>query len=611
MTSDTTWRSRAVAHAMPTTKGTPKTSKFRPLVDSLEKGTAATRDAAEAELAEQLVAAGNWVEGAEQAAPLLIAMATTPTSKGRAAAMRLLARLVSEGDRAIATGPVSSDLLLCRLDEPYVKLLKSKKLRSIAEALADAAPTITRWLADRDAAVRGAAAHLLAHIPEAAGAARTKLAAAAAAERDVSVRAALAFARGFVARYTQKKITSAEPERDPRVLATRILARLVGAGGALGDAGGALGDDDDRATLVAAIQADDLDARKFPWREGALDKVISNVVDSLVGGMEAARLFGAAVVANPGHERSIHWAAAALSFAFERRKTPLAAHDLSAEQKALLLQLAVRDWMPLNAEFASRGLPPHARDRSALVTTGGSSEPLLERKVGPKGSKLLDELLRLQQAGVPLGERHAWLSQVLTTSEHLEVARLAGRRAMGLRPLAMGETIKLAGEDPKGAGGWANQTVATTTSTTPGDKFWLTLAISIQLANGTRQTVEPEVEPFLHLDGQEAVFVAPVLLSIPPARRDALLRKLFAADPSSDILSFLPIAYVSPSPAIADLVLETTSRAGLERAYGETGVASNLHEVIPNMETFLRASDGAIARRVEKRLSELRTMAPG
>lgn len=575
------------------------------LLDGLCKPTKSARVRAERLVLEAMLDSGLWLEGADRfAAPLMEIAAGGEVGAG--AAMRLLGNLIGEGDRAISTGPLPKDSDLARFDAPYAKALGEKRWRAVAAPLAKHVGAFERALAHDEAATRGAAAFLLAHIPEAKGA-LAKVTARAKVERDDDVLAALVFASGHLARYAGKEPLSAPAKAGAAVQACAALAQVVAHGRAPDAAG--------EAALVAGVLAAPLDLARFPWRDGALDKVTSTVCENRLGGPFAAGLLAKAIDRAPEDERSVHWAAATLALAFPERAEPVRAEELTTTQRTLLASLSVRDWKPLNAEFSVFGLPPHADDRRALITLAAekkkTASSILEREIAtPTGkAKVVDALRTLFDADATFDAFHTLLAAALSPAEHLEVAQLAAAQRLGLRHMGDAGAIAVAKKDPAACGPWAAAALAAPPGPSPRGDFWITLALFVTLATNPGNAVDPSLDPHIRADARIAEIAEPVLAALPVARREKVLARFAGPDPKGASLAFLPLAHTCPSAAVIKLVLDTTEPKALQKALGP-GVASwTQTRVLPELQRVAQAASGAEKARLEKRIAELRALA--
>jgi hypothetical protein len=574
------------------------------LIDALSKPTKATRARAEAALLELIIERDALAGGvASLAAPLVETAASGST--GSAAAMRLLGALIGDGDCAISTGPIPRDKGLVRWDAPYAKHIASKRMRAVAALLAEQVPGIEAALDVEDAVQRGSAAYLIAHIPEAKRS-LANVAKRATQERDVEVLAALVFASGFLARYAGKEPLAAPASAPPAVRACAALARVVATGCTNGAA--------DEAALVDGILAAPLDAARFPWRGGALDKVVSTVVDNRMGAAAAATLLTQAITRAPTDERSKNWAAVTLSLGFQERDEPMRAEELTPPQRALLADLSQQDWKPLTTEFKVYGLPPHASDRRALLAPPASSEgSLFDRLVpGPKRTeKLVDALRRRFKDDLPFEKFHDLLSEVLTPAEHLEVAQQASAQRLGLSHMGDAGPMAIARRDATACVPWASGVLeaARTTPATPRGDFWVTLALFIMLSAKRVTSIDPALDGHIRADARIAEIVETVLRALPAGRADAVLARFVGKDVKTASLAFLPLAFACPTTATVEAVLDTTAPKRLAAELGAGAPAWVKTKILPQLPKLITALAAPQRARVEARLAELRALA--
>ena len=575
------------------------TATDQKLLGGLSKPTKSARVRAERLLLEQMLDSGIWLSEADRLAAPLVKIAASGDSGG-AAAMRLLGNLIGEGDRAISTGPVPEDPDLKRFDAPYAQALGSKKWQSVAALLAKHVAAFEAALGHEDAPTRGSAAFLLAHIPAAKGA-LAKLKAQAKVESDPDVLAALVFASGHLARYAKKEPLSAPAAANEVVGACAVLARVV-ASGAAPDAAG-------ETALIEGIAAAPRDPTRFPWRDGALDKVTTTVCDNRLGGAFTAALLAKTIRAHPDDERALHWVAVTLELGFPGGGAAITADTLSDAQRALLDALSVRDWKQLNSEFAARGLPPHAEDRRALVRPSERKASVLDREIeGPSGRTTVLEALRsLFAANANFDAFHELLGRTLSPSDHLEVAQLAAAQRLGLSHMGDAGPMALAQKHAAACLPWAKAALAAAPKqAAPRGDFWITLALFIELEAGKRTTIEAAFDEHVRADARILAIAQPVLAALPPPRREKLLLRFAGADVKTGCMAFLPLAHVCPTASVLQRVLDVTEPGALDDALGP-GVASWIKtRVLPALPMVLAASEGPDKKRLEKRLEQLR-----
>ncbi|WP_433928186.1 hypothetical protein AB3662_33435 [Sorangium cellulosum] len=320
---------------------------------------------------------------AELAEPL-VELVATPSQPDRDELLRVLAELAAAGD--------TFAFLRDGLDVARAAALKGARKKAHA-AVAAGHATYVDLLTSSDARIRGAAAFLLAFLPEhAAGSARA-VHEAIQREGDEHALATEIIALGYLARVAGDK-ADPRPSFDAYLNDARPLVRAAGAVALVASGKrateqliGALGD----ATSIQGVPA-----TKLPWANGQVDMLALTALSTVGEAAKAAipRIVGsleAAVSARRSEDDATPEVIAsgllALAFAEfkERGADPVLLEELSDPQRQLLATLAR---LGVQADFSEYGLPERVEALAEFLDARAALAIDKKVKVGSKTAPL-------------------------------------------------------------------------------------------------------------------------------------------------------------------------------------------------------------------------------
>lgn len=349
------------------------------LLTALGSSSQAARHKALAQLRADLLEDQFFPATAEIAAPV-VEMVSTPDHPGKEDLLLLLADL-STGDTFVR--------LRAGQDAAAVKKLKGPRKKAY-EAVNAGASVVTALLADASPRVRGAAAFLLAFLPEHAAAAAKAIQATIAKESDEDALATEIIALGYLARYGARGVDAALFDRYRS--SDRPLLRAAGAIAAA--ASGAKPTEALVSELAGATALPSMQPVLFPWASGrpyihaltllaTLGEKAKAAVPTVAHNLETA----AKEAAGDGKPEALASGLLALDFGelSERGSDRVLPSELDDEQKGLLALFAR---LGVQVEYEQYGLPERvealadflkhgkALALDKVVKHGGKSNPL-------------------------------------------------------------------------------------------------------------------------------------------------------------------------------------------------------------------------------------------
>jgi hypothetical protein len=89
-----------------------------------------------------------------------------------------------------------------------------------------------------------------------------------------------------------------------------------------------------------------------------------------------------------------------------------------------------------------------------------------------------------------------------------------------------------------------------------------------------------------------------------------LLAGRFAKDVMTNLLAFVPLVHVSPTPKIIGLFLQVTDSKALTTAFGKLGAKNHVtKKVLPHLPAIIASADGASKKALQARAAELAALA--
>lgn len=353
------------------------------LLKALGASSPAERRKALAQLRSDLLEEQFFPATAEIAAPV-VEMVSAPDQPGKEDLLLLLADL--------ATGDAFVHLREGQ-GAAAVKKLKGPRKKAY-EAVTAGAPVYTELLGSDSPRVRGAAAFLLAFLPEHAAASAKAVQAAIAKETDESALATEVIALGYLARYAGKKVDGAQvfdkyrSSDRPLLHAAGTIAAVVSGGKVTGDVVSALGE----ATALPSSEP-----VVFPWASGrpyihalallsTLGDEAKAAVPVVARNLEAAASAGAEA---PQDGKPEALASGLLSIAFadfgDRGADRVLLNELDDEQKKLL---ALFSKLGVQVEYEQYGLPERVEALKDFLVPGKALALDKAVKHGGKSSPL-------------------------------------------------------------------------------------------------------------------------------------------------------------------------------------------------------------------------------